>query len=244
MSHLFAAPTAASPWWTWPGGGPGATRSGREVGRCSVARRVTQIWSTRRPREGSVPLCKRHRMTRGTPRSSRSLRACPAAASVSTPGLLVYLEALYVARQDVVHTDAIGRVAVGVELAEAGQGGAQRGGEGEGGGGLEGREGGDVDNGAALPEHRGRHQAGDAHDVQHHQVEGLVPLPVRQLQDLPRGGVPRAVDDRVDAAVPLDGAADEGLEVGLLRDRAREADSPSSLARASALPEVDISATA
>src|SRR5215213_11549032 len=86
-------------------------------------------------------------------------------------GLFVYLEALYVARQDVVHPDALCCVAVGVELREAGQGGAQGGGEGEGGGGLEGREGGDVGNGAAaMPEHHGGHQAGDAHDVQHQQI--------------------------------------------------------------------------
>src|SRR5215212_8002747 len=161
-------------------------------------------------------------------------------------GLFVYLEALYVARQHVVHPDALCCVAVGVELREAGQGGAQGGGEGEGGGGLEGREGGDVDDGAAaLPEHRGRHQAGDAHDVQHHQVQGLVPLAVRQLQDLPGGGVPRAVDHPVDATVPVEGFADEGLKVAAssvtepVRPRP-----PSSSASASALPEVDISATA
>src|SRR5215208_3209125 len=134
---------------------------------------------------------------------------------------------LYVARQDVVHPDALCCVAVGVELREAGQGGAQGGGEGEGGGGLEGREGGDVDDGgAALPEHRGRHQAGDAHDVQHHQVQGLVPLAVRQLQDLPGGGMAGAVDHPVYAAVPVEGFADEGLKVGLLRDRAREPEAP------------------
>src|SRR5215211_1256882 len=70
-------------------------------------------------------------------------------------GSFVYLEALYVARQDVVHPDALYCVAIGVELREAGQSGAQGGGDGEGGGGLEGREGGDVDDGgAALPEHR------------------------------------------------------------------------------------------
>src|SRR5215204_2517918 len=38
-------------------------------------------------------------------------------------GLFVYLEALYVARQDVVHPEALCCVAVGVELREAGQGG-------------------------------------------------------------------------------------------------------------------------
>src|SRR5215217_588428 len=69
-------------------------------------------------------------------------------------GLFVYLEALYVARQDVVHPDTLCCVAVGLELREAGQSGAKGGGDGEGGGGLEGREGGDVDDGGALPEHR------------------------------------------------------------------------------------------
>src|SRR5215208_6789280 len=180
-------------------------------------------------------------------RRLRDLRnRTPPAHRYQLSGLFVYLEALYVARQHVVHPDALCCVAVGVELREAGQGGAQGGGEGEGGGGLEGREGGDVDDGgAALPEHRGRHQAGDAHDVQHHQVQGLVPLAVRQLQDLPGGGVPRAVDHPVDATVPVEGFADEGLKVAAssvtepVRPRP-----PSSSASASALPEVDISATA
>src|SRR5215204_1584445 len=135
-------------------------------------------------------------------------------------GLFVYLEALYVARQDVVHPDALCCVAVGVELREACKGGAQGGGEGEGGGGLEGREGGDVDDGAALPEHRGRHQAGDAHDVQHHQVEGIVPLLVREIQDLPGRGMAGAVDHPVYAAVPVEGPADQSLKVILLSDRA------------------------
>src|SRR5215212_11555425 len=128
-------------------------------------------------------------------------------------GLFVYLEALYVARQDIVHPEALCCVAVGVELREAGQAGAQGGGEGEGGGGLEGREGGEVDDSAAaLPEHRGRHQAGDAHDVQHHQVEGIVPLLVGEIQDLPRRGMAGAVGHPVYAAVPVEGFADEGLK--------------------------------
>src|SRR5215213_6148739 len=143
-------------------------------------------------------------------------------------GSFVYLEALYVAQQDVVHPDALCCVAVGVELREAGQSGAQGGGDGEGGGGLEGREGGDVDDGggAALPEHRRRHQAGDAHDVQHHQVEGIVPLLVREIQDLPRRGMAGAVGHPVYAAVPVEGFADEGLKVVLFRDRTRETEAP------------------
>src|SRR3712207_6414679 len=142
-------------------------------------------------------------------------------------GLIVYLETLYVARQNVVHPYTLGRVAVGVELREASKGSAQGGGEREGGGGLEGREGGDVDHGAAsLPEHRGRHQTGDAHDVQHDQVEGLVPLLVREIQDLSGRRMSGAVDHRVDTTVPVEGPADKGLQVVLLRDRAREAEAP------------------
>src|SRR5215203_3509031 len=161
-------------------------------------------------------------------RRLRDLRdRTPPAHRYRLSGLFVYLEALYVARQHVVHPDALCCVAVGVELREAGQAGAQGGGEGEGGGGLEGREGGDVDDGgAALPEHRGRHQPGDAHDVQHHQVEGIVPLLVREIQDLPRRGMAGAVDHPVYAPVPVEGFADEGLNVGTLPDRAREPEAP------------------
>jgi hypothetical protein len=47
------------------------------------------------------------------------------------PGLVVYLEALDEPREDVVHPDTFGRVTVGVEFGEAGQGGAQGGREGK-----------------------------------------------------------------------------------------------------------------
>src|SRR5215204_6268871 len=83
-------------------------------------------------------------------RRLRDLRnRTPPAHRYRLSGLFVYLEALYVARQHVVHPDALCCVAVGVELGEAGQGSAQGGGEGEGGGGLEGGDGGDVDDSAA-----------------------------------------------------------------------------------------------
>jgi hypothetical protein len=74
--------------------------------------------------------------------------------------------------------------------------------------------------------HRGRHQPRDAHDVQHHQIESFVPLLIGELLELTGRGVSRAVDHPVDATVPVEGPTDEGLEVVLLRDRAREAEAP------------------
>ena len=61
-------------------------------------------------------------------RRLRDLRnRTPPAHRYRLSGLFVYLEALYVARQHVVHPDALCCVAVGVELREAGQGSAQGG---------------------------------------------------------------------------------------------------------------------
>src|SRR5919199_518984 len=162
-------------------------------------------------------------------------------------GIFVYLEALYVARQDVVHPYALGRVAVGVELREAGKGGAQGGGEGEGGRGLEGREGGDVDHGAAssLPEHRGRHQSGDAHDIQHHhRSRASCHCSSVRSRISPEAGWPLllttpSIRPYLSRVAPTSDSRSASFVTEPVRPRP-----PSSLARASALPEGDISATA
>jgi hypothetical protein len=71
-----------------------------------------------------------------------------------------------------------------------------------------------------------------------------VPLIVGEVQNIPGRGMARAVDDPIDAAVPVERLADERFEIPRLLNRTSEPEAPElSSANAPAFPEGDIRAT-
>ena len=101
------------------------------------------------------------------------------------------------------------------------QGGRQRKGEIR----LEGAERRDVDDRAtALRHHRGQHQPRHADDIEHHEIQGRMPVGVSQLEQLSLRWVPGVVDHRVDATPGGQGLVDHVLEVRRLDHGAAESD--------------------
>src|SRR5690606_34056790 len=123
-------------------------------------------------------------------------------------------QAVEEAGQHIVHAHVVGGVLVGEQLGEGGQAGAEHAGSGKGRVGLEGGEGGDIDDDARLLlDHGGRDQARGAHGVQEIHLHALVPVFVAQVKYGRARAVAGAVHQHVDAAPFLEGGVDKRLDV-------------------------------
>ena len=90
---------------------------------------------------------------------------------------------------------------------------------------FEGGEGGYVDDRtAALFHHDRGDQARHAHHIEKHDIQSLVPVFVRYIQQAALGRMAGAVDDAIYPAVGFHGQVHQLPQVGFVRDGARHAD--------------------